>query len=153
MKEESNIKPIDKYEIEINKDNSCDIILYDLDSIEEIITDEESITYRYYSFRIKINNYNDKVIEYTKNNYSRLLNDAKEYDKNKLATEIRKKRDKLLLETDWTQANDTALSDEMVQAYKEYRQALRDIPEQSGFPYNIVFPILKKGKTKESEAE
>lgn len=152
MKEESNIKPIDKYEIEINKDNSCDIILYDLDSIEEIITDEESITYRYYSFRIKINNYNDKVIEYTKNNYSRLLNDAKEYDKNKLATEIRKKRDKLLLETDWTQANDTALSDEMVQAYKEYRQALRDMPEQSGFPYNIVFPILKKGKTKGSKA-
>lgn len=153
MKQEGDFRPINEYEVENNNDGSCDVILYDLDSIEEIVVEDEEgkekTIYKYYAFRISLE-YSEQVSDYIEENYETLLNNVKEYDKNKLATEIREKRDKLLLETDWTQANDTALSDEMVQAYKEYRQALRDIPEQSGFPYNIVFPILKKGKTKEN---
>ena len=29
---------------------------------------------------------------------------------------------------------------EYVAAVKEYRQALRDIPEQAGFPFDVVWP-------------
>lgn len=47
----------------------------------------------------------------------------------------RSKRNQLLFETDWW-----ALSDRtMTQAQIDYRQALRDLPAQEGFP-NIDFP-------------
>jgi hypothetical protein len=55
-----------------------------------------------------------------------------------LAVSIRAERDKKLAETDWTQASD------IPQATKEkwaaYRQALRDIPQQEGFPATVVWP-------------
>ena len=41
---------------------------------------------------------------------------------------IRRKRDKLLTESDWTQANDTPLSDANVAKWKTYRTSLRDLP-------------------------
>ena len=43
-------------------------------------------------------------------------------------TEIRKERDKLLTESDWTQANDTPLTDANVAKWKTYRTSLRDLP-------------------------
>ena len=43
-------------------------------------------------------------------------------------TQIRKKRDRLLTESDWTQANDTPLSDADVAKWKTYRTSLRDLP-------------------------
>ena len=43
--------------------------------------------------------------------------------------EIRQKRNSRLLETDWTQINDSALSDSKKEEYKIYRQSLRDIPQ------------------------
>ena len=41
---------------------------------------------------------------------------------------IRAERDKLLTESDWTQANDTPLSDADVAKWKTYRTSLRDLP-------------------------
>jgi hypothetical protein len=56
-----------------------------------------------------------------------------------LAVSIRAQRDSKLAETDWTQASD------IPQATKEkwatYRQALRDIPQQEGFPATVVWPV------------
>jgi len=50
--------------------------------------------------------------------------------------EVRKHRNKLIAETDWM-----ALSDvEMPKSWAEYRQALRDVPGQLEFPYNIDWP-------------
>ena len=43
-------------------------------------------------------------------------------------TRIRTERDKLLTESDWTQANDTPLSDADVAKWKTYRTSLRDLP-------------------------
>ena len=43
-------------------------------------------------------------------------------------TQIRAERDKLLTESDWTQANDTPLSDANVAKWKTYRTSLRDLP-------------------------
>lgn len=47
-------------------------------------------------------------------------------------------RDQHLRNTDWTQLPDCALDK---QAWATYRQALRDVPSQSGFPDNIVWPV------------
>jgi hypothetical protein len=57
-------------------------------------------------------------------------------------SEAREKRDKLLAETDWTQMPDSPLSDEQREAYRIYRQELRDIPSQAGFPASITWPEL-----------
>lgn len=54
-----------------------------------------------------------------------------------LTTAIRAKRNQLLLESDWTQIPDVPLDKE---AWGLYRQALRDITTQEGFPQNVTFP-------------
>ena len=43
-------------------------------------------------------------------------------------TRIRAERDRLLTESDWTQANDTPLTDANVAKWKTYRTSLRDLP-------------------------
>ena len=142
MKQESDFRPTRGYEVENNNDGSCDVILYDLDSIEEETIEEEEtekIMYKYYAFRIKLE-YSEQVNDYIEENYETLLNNAKEHDRSIHAKAIREKRDRLLNESDWTQANDTALSHEMVEAYRVYRQALRDITSQEEFPYNVIWP-------------
>ena len=47
------------------------------------------------------------------------------------AEQIREIRDMLLLNSDWTQLPDSPLSDEKKQLWKQYRQALRDMPAAS----------------------
>lgn len=53
---------------------------------------------------------------------------------------IRNERNLRLAYTDWTQLPDAPLTAEQKSAYAEYRQALRDIPEQAGFPDAIEWP-------------
>ena len=60
-------------------------------------------------------------------------------DLNALAVEIRAQRDEMLKETDWTQAKDTP--DVVSVKWASYRQALRDVPQQAGFPDNIQWPV------------
>ena len=50
--------------------------------------------------------------------------------------EVRTKRDLLLAETDWHGMSDVTMSTEMA----TYRQALRDISTQAGFPNEINWP-------------
>ena len=49
---------------------------------------------------------------------------------------VRNKRDQLLNETDWMALSDVTMSAEMT----SYRQALRDITDQTGFPYSVTWP-------------
>ena len=50
--------------------------------------------------------------------------------------DVRRERDLLLKETDWMASTDVTLSD----AWRTYRQALRDVPAQSGFPNDVTWP-------------
>jgi len=54
-----------------------------------------------------------------------------------VAFSMRNKRDELLVETDYLALSDQTLSAEMT----TYRQALRDVPSQSGFPFNVTWPV------------
>ena len=56
--------------------------------------------------------------------------------------EIRAKRDRLLAATDWTQVMDAPIDADTRKAFREYRDALRDIPEQESFPANVVWPDM-----------
>jgi hypothetical protein len=52
--------------------------------------------------------------------------------------QIRSKRDSLLTASDWTQVSDAPVNQS---AWAEYRQALRDIPQQEGFPIDVAWPV------------
>jgi len=56
------------------------------------------------------------------------------------ALKQRGERNARLTKTDWTQFNDSPLSTNDKNAWAEYRSDLRDVPEQSGFPWDIVWP-------------
>lgn len=53
------------------------------------------------------------------------------------AAEIRKERDAKLTESDWTQVADAPVDKT---TWATYRQALRDIPSQAGFPNEVTWP-------------
>lgn len=61
-------------------------------------------------------------------------------EKEMVSLDIRLERNKLLSDTDHLIQADYPISDEKKQEIKVYRQALRDIPQQDGFPENIVWP-------------
>lgn len=54
------------------------------------------------------------------------------------AASIRIQRNQLLEQSDWTQSNDISLDNDA--DWKTYRQALRDLTKQSGFPTDVTFP-------------
>ena len=56
------------------------------------------------------------------------------------AQTARIKRDSLIAETDYLLMADYPISDETRKAVQDYRQALRDVPEQVGFPFDIKWP-------------
>tara|TARA_Y100000004_G_C8820550_1_gene371732 strand:+ start:304 stop:780 length:477 start_codon:yes stop_codon:yes gene_type:complete len=53
---------------------------------------------------------------------------------------IRSNRNRLLLESDWTQFNDSPLDKQSKTAWLHYRQELRDITSQNKFPYEVIWP-------------
>lgn len=55
---------------------------------------------------------------------------------------VRAKRDSLISETDYLLASDYPISAEDLEAVKVYRQALRDVPQRAGFPFDVVWPDL-----------
>lgn len=54
--------------------------------------------------------------------------------------EVRSKRDRLIADTDYLLMNDYPISEEDLAVVKAYRTALRDVPQQEGFPYEVVWP-------------
>ena len=57
------------------------------------------------------------------------------------AAEARELRNQLLADTDYLVVPDYPVSEEKREAIKSYRQALRDISKQAGFPRNIEWPV------------
>ena len=57
-----------------------------------------------------------------------------------LAASARQKRDRLIAATDYLVTPDYPISDGRLAKIKTYRQVLRDIPEQAGFPRTITWP-------------
>ncbi|WP_037114667.1 tail fiber assembly protein [Rhodanobacter sp. OR92] len=57
------------------------------------------------------------------------------------AAEMRLQRDRALRNCDWTQSADSPLEAATQAAWATYRQALRDVPEQAGFPETIDWPV------------
>jgi len=52
----------------------------------------------------------------------------------------RQRRDDLLAASDWTQLPDVRMDDMERGAWRKYRQILRDITRQPGFPWDLAWP-------------
>lgn len=55
-----------------------------------------------------------------------------------VAAQVRAERDRRILATDWTQFPDVPENTRLL--WQPYRQALRDVPQQNGFPHDIIWP-------------
>jgi len=80
---------------------------------------------------------NNQLIDLTQAEIDSATAQLNDYNQNVLPLEIRSQRNSLLAETDYLALSDTTLTSDMA----TYRQALRDVPTQSGFPDNITWPV------------
>ncbi|HEY7823189.1 MAG TPA: tail fiber assembly protein [Acidimicrobiia bacterium] len=62
------------------------------------------------------------------------VRDARAWDR------IRAERDRLLTGCDWTQIADAPVDATAKQAWADYRQALRDVPQDFATPEEVVWP-------------
>lgn len=56
---------------------------------------------------------------------------------------VKQQRNMLLSTSDWTQFVDVTLANK--QEWAQYRQQLRDITIQSGYPFNVIWPTKPQG--------
>ena len=158
MKTKSTIAP-EKFKIGDRKGNLIEVAFFD--DVKEI-QEEESTQYEYSVYTIKTI-YREDLESYINGNYEDYLALAKETDYQLEASKVREKRNELLADSDKFLLLDrlgislpseitatTLLSsikdffDNLKEVlngdWAEYRQALRDITKQSGFPYDVNFP-------------
>lgn len=57
-----------------------------------------------------------------------------------MSSKVRNTRDRLLQESDWVTLRAIDDGYEIPSIWKVYRQALRDVPAQSGYPFNVTWP-------------
>jgi hypothetical protein len=75
---------------------------------------------------------------YTKYSVADMDQEAKDALDTTQAEAVRKQRTEKLKDSDWTQVADAPVDKA---AWATYRQALRDVTQQSGFPWTIDWPV------------
>lgn len=169
----SDIRPEKGYDIENVENGKCTVLFFDniqeeVQKVSNLENEEttEKISYSYDVYSIEVS-YRENLAERIEANIESWLNDVKEKDYNEVAAEVRAKRDKLLQETDKEMCLDRlgleipenitttnlltvvkgifeTLGNAVTGNISKYRQALRDISSQEGFPYNVVWPTKDK---------
>jgi hypothetical protein len=71
---------------------------------------------------------------------SEMNDDAKAAKDAEAAKNVRSTRDKLIAETDWIVIKNLELNQNVPGVWEVYRQNLRDVPAQAGFPHNVTWP-------------
>lgn len=158
-----------KFEINEIENGKCTVLFFD--NIQEVEvsqsdSEEKSIKYTYDMYKLEVN-YRNNLLEEIENKYDKWLEFARKSEYDKLAAEVRTKRNELLAETDKEMCIDrlglklpselsmTNIISSLKQFFDgfsdicngkmaEYRQELRDITKQEGFPYNILWPTKDK---------
>ena len=152
---------------DVNVSDNIAIIRFAVNVTEKVISDEEEqaeqIVYEYDLYAMTVKNRADLEKDIS-NNYDDWLEKAKQIERDELAAEVRAKRDALLADTDKDFVLDRinlnipekVTASTMLNAVKDifavlgsvcsgdmakYRQALRDITQQEGFPYDVKYPI------------
>ena len=164
MKTESNIKP-SAVIVEEHGDNAEVIFRENITEETREQDGENTVVYVYDEYRLNVPNRAGllKTVKAAKKNW---LEAAKSDEYDALAAEIREKRNKLLEATDARMCLDRigldipsgssfsawlaflkGIADAISGEWAKYRQQLRDITKQEGFPYNVEFPKPPEDKT------
>lgn len=143
MKVRSETRPTELFEIQ-GEGERVTIILNDLTSVVEI---DEGFEWCQYSTEAM------NRPTWIQDHAEELLSRLKQIEYDDLAQKVREKRNALLAESDKYMALDrlgldtsnaiaflASLKKIFTNNWSKYRQALRDITEQEGFPYDVVFP-------------
>lgn len=162
MKARSTIAP-EKFKIEDRKGNLIEVAFFDdVKEVEEVQGEEKTTMYEYSVYKYKTI-YREDLESYISDNYEDYLALAKETDYQLEAGKIREKRNELLADSDkfllldrlgiqlpseitavtlLTSVKDffDNLKEVLNGDWAKYRQELRDITKQDGFPYDINFP-------------
>lgn len=119
----------DKIHITETQDEEGNVIV-----VNNMPDDAESITDAAYNL-LFAGQAAGKIIVVDENNLPALA-DVPPPSNDQLAKQARLKRSSLLAQSDWTQLSDVKADP----AWQVYRQALRDVTKQEGFPNSIVWP-------------
>lgn len=143
MKVRSEERPVERYEIQGDGERVT-LILNDLASVVEV-----DGMYEWQQYYAELMNNAEQIAE----NIEELFELAKKKEFDELAEKVREKRNKLLQESDAYMCLDrlnldtssaikflASLKNIFQNNYATYRQALRDITDQPGFPYDVEFP-------------
>jgi len=141
MRVKGSYKP-ENYEYEILHDGTAIIRLYEnigmyLEDGENGQPDSTGWEYDRYTLERP---HSDRLRGRVENEPEAWLEFAKQEEAKELAARVRAKRDGLLRDTDMTQLPDADICGDCLEAFRGYRQALREVPEQPGFPYEIKWP-------------
>lgn len=128
-------------------------------NIEEVQTEEGGVQYAADEYLLHVP-YAENLLDRVETHLEEWLNKAVQEDYEREAAEVRAKRDALLAETDKEMCLDRlgltspegstftawigflkTIASAVFGSMAKYRQALRDIPQQEGFPYDVTFPV------------
>ena len=129
MKTQSNTKP---NPLTIKNTDKAILIFSENITVEET---EDGLLYGYDEYRLTVPNATNLEKRVT-DNFDTWLVKAKQEEYDKLASEARAERNRRLAETDYTCLADRQPSAAVI----AYRQELRDLTKQEGFPYKIIWP-------------
>lgn len=115
----------------------------------------------FYHPSINAENIPDDAVEITAERYSALLSgqssgtvigsdqngfpillDKPAPDDDALSALARIHRNYLLSMCDWTMLSDSPLTEQQKSSWVDYRQALRDVPDQKSFPSDVLWPAI-----------
>ena len=165
MRVESRERPANSFILDNKKGNLIEVTFFDdikSEMRKEQDSDNEVEVFTYKVYKITTT-FRDDLEEHIQNNLNDWLESLKEQEKHSLASEIREKRNKLLEESDKYMILDRltmnfpqeisltnvvsvlkdffkTLSNIKNGSWAKYRQELRDLPNQKGFPYDVKFP-------------
>lgn len=157
MKTESNIKP-SALVVEPHGDGAEIIFRENIKQETREQEGEQTVVYTYDEYRLSAPN-RESLIKAVKAARDKWLEAAKTEEYNELAARIRAKRDALLAQSDARMCIDRmgleapegstfsawlsflkGIGNVISGQWAAYRKALRDLPEQPGFPYDVEFP-------------
>lgn len=164
MRVESMERPVSSFMLDNRRGNLIDVVFFDDIKTETRVQDNENaveiFTYRKYKITTI---YRENLEDEIQNNLDNWLEDLKTREYDSLASSIRDKRNKLLEESDKHMVLDrigfeipeeltatnlltvvnsffTTLGNLKNNDWSKYRQELRDLTKQEGFPYDVKFP-------------
>ena len=154
MKNYSNIRP-KEISVERNAGDTADVVY--CENISEFFADDEGLaSYSWDEYRATVP-YRPNLEATVLGNAQAWIEFVKQKAYDQAASDVRDKRNELLADSDSQAlldriAKDATSLDEIAECLRSmhsaewtaYRQALRDIPQQEGFPFDVTFPEKPK---------